>query len=304
MNLEEAHEKLTLLLYDELSFEEEEALHHRLDDSAELRAELERLRQLHLHLECHLLEPPLGLLAESRASLFRRVARGRESSSAPRWAGQFFAMLGSGLSWKPVTAFALLVLSFVAGRWTMQSALPGAVAPDGDLPTVARVREVRTNPNGTVEIQLEEVSQRIISGSLNDREVRDALLAGARNTADPGVRAGTLDLLKSQPDREDVRKVLLYALRNDADSGVRLKALEGLSAFSLDPEIRDAIRKVLVTDANPGVRMQAIGLLTVGSEGPETIGVLQQSMRKEGNDTVRRKYESALRAMNATAGTF
>jgi hypothetical protein len=306
MNLEEAREKLTLLLYDELSFEEEEALHHQLQESAELRAELERLRQLHAQFDTHLLEPPVGLLAECRASLFRRLdiaSPARQQPPKQRLAG-FLAFLGSGLAWKPVTAFALLALSFVAGSWTMQNTSSGLAEPSDTLPAVARVREVRTNPNGTVEIQLEEVNQRVISGSLSDRAVREALLAAARSTNDPGVRVGTLDLLKSQPGHEDVRQVLLYALLNDTNAGVRLKALEGLAAFSLDAEARESLRKVLLTDSNPGVRIQAIELLTKGNGGPETIGVLQQLMVSEENSYVRQKCQSALQDLNATAGTF
>jgi hypothetical protein len=306
MNLEEAREKLTLLLYDELSFEEEESLHHRLQESAELRTELERLRLLHAQVDTHLMEPPVGLLAECRASLFRRLDAGSPAIASParhRISG-FFSFLGAGLGWKPVTAFALLALSFVAGRWTMESAFSGLLEPSDNLPTMARVREVRTNPNGTVEIQLEEVSQRLITGSIADREVREALLTAARNTTDPGVRVGTLDLLKSQPGQEDVRQVLLYALLNDTNAGVRLKALEGLAAFTLDADTRESLRKVLLTDSNPGVRIQAIELLTKGSEGPETIGVLQQLMQSEENGYVRQKCKTALQDLNATAGTF
>lgn len=306
MNMDEVREKLTLLLYDELSFDEEEALHYRLQESEDLRAELERLREMHLHLEAHRLEPPLGLLAESRALLFRRLAlpAAGDGAVAPNRVGQFFAFLGSGFSWKPVAAFALIALSFVAGRWTMQSAFSGLMAPSDEVPPISRVREVRTNPNGTVEIQLEEVSQRMISGSLNDRDVRDALLVAARETSDPGVRVGTLDLLKSQTGRDDVRKVLLYALLNDTNAGVRLKALEGLTSFPIDLDTRESLRKVLLTDANPGVRIQAIELLTKGNEGPEVIGVLQQLMQREDNSYVRQKCQNALRDLNATTGTF
>jgi hypothetical protein len=178
------------------------------------------------------------------------------------------------------------------------------MAPSDEVPPISRVREVRTNPNGTVEIQLEEVSQRMISGSLNDRDVRDALLVAARETSDPGVRVGTLDLLKSQTGRDDVRKVLLYALLNDTNAGVRLKALEGLTSFPIDLDTRESLRKVLLTDANPGVRIQAIELLTKGNEGPEVIGVLQQLMQREDNSYVRQKCQNALRDLNATTGTF
>ena len=306
MTIEEAREKLPLLLYDELSFDEEEALHRRLEESAELRADLQKLRDLHTGLESYRLEPPLGLLADARASLFRRIEEEAAVTAADRihGIGSFFAFLGSGFSWKPVGAFALLVLSFVGGRWTMQSAFPGFVNSADEVPRIARVRELRTNPNGTVEIQLEEVSQRMVTGSLNDREVRNVLLAAARETTDPGVRVGTLDLLNSQSGSADVRKVLLFALMNDTNAGVRLKALEGLAAFTSDAEVRDSLRKVLLADANPGVRIQAIELLTKGSESPETIGVLQQLMQSENNSYVRQKCQNALRDLNATTETF
>jgi hypothetical protein len=134
-------------------------------------------------------------------------------------------------------------------------------------------------------------------------DIRALLLRATRESTDPGVRVGTMDLLKTQSGSEEVRGALLYALRNDPNAGVRLKALEALRPSAGQEDTRRVLAEVLLKDENPGVRTQAVDLLTQ-KEAPELVGLLQEIMSREDNQYVRMKVQRALADMNASAETF
>ncbi len=322
MTLEEARRKLPFLLYDELDFEEENELSRLLAEHGELRAELEQLRSLLHAVEQNAVEPPPGLLSQCRTRLhgtlgeLPQATQGRGWPRLPEWLRfvdrPLFARMPLG--WQAAGAVAMLLLGIVAGRWTMQTAADPApgfggfasqpadiLASDGWTP---RVRDIRTNPDGTVRIEFEEVKQRLVEGPPQDHNVRALLLATARSTADPGIRAGTLSVLSSQSSQPGVRDALLYALRHDSNPGVRLKALEGLQVYVTEPDVRETLRTALMHDESPAVRLEAVGLLTRDRGRPEVIGLLQEHMQYEENRTVRERCQSALADLNATTETF
>jgi HEAT repeat protein len=84
---------------------------------------------------------------------------------------------------------------------------------------------------------------------------------------------------------------------------VRLKAVEGLKPLATDAQVRKTLAQALLEDENPAVRMQVVDLL-VQHRDDQIVGVLQDVMQKENNSYVRLKSEKALRAMNASVGTF
>jgi HEAT repeat protein len=170
-------------------------------------------------------------------------------------------------------------------------------------PVASRVRYVEPDGAGQVQIIVEETRQRVLSGDMQDEPIRRLLLAAARESADPGVRVETMDLLKSQAQSSEVRRALLHALQHDPNGGVRLKALEGLRAAAKDAEVRRVLANVLLTDTNPGVRTQAVDLLTENRE-PSLVGVLQELMTREENNYVRLKCQKTLHEMNASVETF
>ena len=61
--------------------------------------------------------------------------------------------------------------------------------------------------------------------------------------------------------------------------------------------------QVLLADDNPAIRMQVVDVL-VERRNDDIVGVLQDLMQKEDNSYVRLKSEKALKAMNASIGTF
>lgn len=322
MTMEEARRKLPFLLYDELDFEEENELSKLLAEHAGLRAELDHLRAMFRAVDQGAVEPPPGLLSQCRTRLHSALSDQPAPSVRRGWAGmpgwlrfaEWVWLPRMRFGWRAAGALAMLLLGVAAGRWTVETGptpapgFGGFVSQPADILASSgwtpRVRDISTNPDGTVRIEFEEVKQRLVEGPPQDRNVRALLLATARSTTDPGIRVGTLSLLSSQSSLPGVRDVLLYALRNDTNPGVRLKALEGLETYSAEPEVREALRTSLLHDESPAVRLEAVGLLTRDRGRPEVIGLLQELMQYEENRTVRERCQNALADLHATTETF
>lgn len=316
MTLEQARRKLPFLLFDELDFEEENEVSRLLAEHEELREELERLRTMLRAVEECSAEPPPGLLSQCRSRLHATlredaVAVGGRAGGYSSWWRSWF---GNGLGWQAAGLMAMVLLSFLAGRWTIErdaapltEAGPRMTADARFGPEenwTPRIRAIRTNADGTVQIEIEDVKQRLVMGSPDDRDVRTALLNAAQHTLDPSLRVGTIDLLRAQCDRPDVRDVLLHVVRKDGNPGVRLKALEGLARYPDEARVREALRDVLLRDQNPTVRMEAVNLLVQDRGRPEVIGLLQELMQQEENHSVRERCQNVLIDLNATTATF
>jgi hypothetical protein len=127
--------------------------------------------------------------------------------------------------------------------------------------------------SGTVQLQVRTEQPFVLSGSVDDSEVRRVLTYVVANGErfDPGVRLDCLDALKSHIGDEEVRKALLSAARKDHNAAVRMKALEALRDSSEDDSVRDTLLDALEHDANPGVRVEAVNLL-VRSLGADLSG--------------------------------
>jgi hypothetical protein len=127
--------------------------------------------------------------------------------------------------------------------------------------------------SGTVQLQVRTEQPFVLSGSVDDTEVRRVLTYVVANGErfDPGVRLDCLDALKSHTGDEEVRRALLSAARKDHNAAVRMKALEALRDSSEDDSVRDTLLDALEHDANPGVRVEAVNLL-VRSLGADLSG--------------------------------
>ena len=90
----------------------------------------------------------------------------------------------------------LLAVGFFAAKLTPGLEWGGAFQSAG-LTSFggASVRNVATQPDGTVHIVLDETRQRTVTGNREDRQIRALLVAAAREGADPGVRADTVTIL-------------------------------------------------------------------------------------------------------------
>jgi hypothetical protein len=127
--------------------------------------------------------------------------------------------------------------------------------------------------SGTIQLQVRTEQPIILSGSVDDTDVRRVLTYVVTNGErfDPGVRLDCLDVLKTRTGEKDVRQALLAAARKDQNAAVRMKALEALRNSATDNAVRDTLLEALQHDANPGVRVEAVNLLvrSLEAEVPE-----------------------------------
>ena len=122
---------------------------------------------------------------------------------------------------------------------------------------------------GTVQVRLRAEQPLVLSGNVDDADVRRVLTYVIANGSrfDPGVRLDCLDALKARTSDVEVRKALLSAARNDQNPAVRMKALEALRDSVDEPDVRDVLLDTLQHDANSGVRVEAVNLLVRSLEG-------------------------------------
>lgn len=329
MNCEYAKKALPLLLYGELSFDEEESLQIHIDQCPVCLRELERERALHEAIDRAEYDIPAGMLVECRRDLRERLfdsAAGRNQS--PGFWARLDLAFGDWLRplagvWKPAGAVALVLLGFFAARLSNRFDSAQSSVASASEPIASHVRYIEPESSGQVQIVVDETRQRVLSGHLNEEPIRRLLLSAAKDPSDPGLRVESMDILKSQPESAEVRHALQFALLHDANAGVRLKALDGLKRYAGEPDTRKTLSAALLTDDNPGVRTQAIDLL-VQNKPPEIngantrlvkevpsprdeqqlVGTLQELMRKESNNYVRLRCQKALREMNASVETY
>ena len=300
LGCEQVRENLSLMLYGELPFADEEAVQSHLATCADCRAALVSEQGWHDELTVSTLEPPAGLLVQCRqqlrAVLPETPVRGRVANWFSNW--------NWSLTAKPALGVALVALGYFGARFPP---LTGTSADATLSAGAARVRYVEADPAGNVRIVVDETRPRIVTGRADDPEVRRWLLAATRDAGDPGLRAETVALLQGGAEVLDVRRALVAALESDPNAGVRLKAIEGLRRHATEPDTRQALMRVLNADDNPGIRTQAIDLLTEGSPralDAQMVGMLQQLMRREENVYIRQRCEKALRMANASAEIF
>jgi hypothetical protein len=252
---------------------------------------------------------PSEMVKDCRDDLMDMIRAGVAQSSAPvpqakgPSLGERVSALMSAL-WglrQPIGAVALLAVGYFSAQLTITK--PKIVAGDPAEPLVSRVRSVQPDASGRVQISLEEVRNRVVSGRMDDANIQRLLLAATRNESDPGVRVESMDILKDHAASADVRAALLNSAAHDANPGVRLSALEGLKRFAGDGDVRKTLAQILLKDDNPGVRIQAIDMLT-SQRDASVVGVLQGMVGREDNSYVRWRCEKALKEMNASVGTF
>jgi hypothetical protein len=301
----EARAQLDLLLYGELSFDEEDRVETHLESCGECRAALEREKALHAAFDGVAIDPAPSLLRECRADLAARLNL-EHLGPQPHvgWWDRFTHMLtgGPGVMLRPVGAMALVAVGFFGAKVVNTGSLVN-VSQAG----MARVRDVRPSADGRVQITVDETRQRIVSGGLDDQPIRELLMEAIRDPNDPGLRADSVDLLNTRAQSADVRDALVYTLQHDQNIGVRFKAIEGLKAFAREPEVRSALSETLLSDSNPGIRTQAIDLLIQGSGenlDRQVIGTLQQLMLREDNAGVRQRCQRVLASFNASPGIY
>ena len=309
-------EQFGMLLYGELGFDEEEQVESHLDACAACRTALEREKALHTAFDSIEIQASPSMLRECREDLRARLM---EEEALPRhrvgWWERFIdglTLRPAGRFLRPAGALTLVAVGFMGARMLPMINFGG---PGGGYramgltePGASRVRYVEPGADGRLQIVLDETRQRIVSGRLDDPQIRALMLTAAKDPSDPGLRAETVEILNTRAQSVDVRDALIYALRHDQNAGVRMKAMEGLKSLVREPEVRGALAQVLLSDANPGLRTQAIDLLTgdaAGNVDRQVIGTLQELMQRgETQGYVRERCRRVLEAKNASAESY
>ncbi len=319
-------EQLALLLYGELSFDEEERVEVHLETCAECRVALDRQRELLAAIDQVAVEPSPALLMQCREALEARLAvEPREGLAAAvtqrqdgaSWLERALDLVAPRFpsTWmRPAGAFALIAMGFLGARMAPNFG-GGMFGDEASLvgnPGAARVSYFQPTADGKIQIVLDETRQRTVVGRMDDENIRTLLLAATRDP-DPGLREQTVSLLTGRAKAADVRNALVYAVRNDQNAGVRLSAIEGLRPFVGEPEVRGALTQVLENDTNAGMRTKAIDMLIEGMSGSggsagmdrQMIQVFQELMSREDNNTyVRQKCQRALELVKASAEIY
>ena len=282
MNCDKVRDNVILAAYGELPDEEaiglEQHVMHCPDCQAEIAATEELNRVMAFALTADVTP---NMLAYSRMRLDEELDAMPPHGFATRLRGNFFAWMGH-LQSAPALATLLVGIGFLAGNFTFR--YQAAHAPKLPVPII--ISEATgsgiSNINGITQTSSPDVVRvsynRIVAesaeGSLDDPQIRQLLMLGAKAGATNGVRVDSVALLADEcrvghacrpddaSDGKGVMQTLLVSLRYDKSPGVRLKALDGLQPYvSKDQRVRDAIAETLLHDANSSVRMRAIGLL-------------------------------------------
>jgi anti-sigma factor RsiW len=116
---------------------------------------------------------------------------------------------------------------------------------------------------GTVQLQLSAEQSLVLSGNIDDSDIRRVLtyVVGNGERFDAGVRIDCLDALKAGVRDHQIRRALMTAARKDQNPAVRMKALESLRDAAADDAVRQVLLESLDQDVNPGVRVEAVNLL-------------------------------------------
>lgn len=314
MNCQQVQLNLSLYLYGELEFAQEEALERHLDECALCELALAREKAWHTSLTAEKKDVPFELLASARQTLRNTVHLPRSSFGVRSFVAHWMDRFGfspSGWSFRLAAASFLVFIGFSLGQFVNKASdfAGGGISEMGLLnPATSHIRDIEPGDDGRVRIIFDQVRQGQVVGQADNSEVRRLLLAATRDAADPGVQVDSVNILKDQ-DGDDVRDALLDVAQHDSNAGVRLKALEALQRFSGDAATRQGVMAVLAHDSNPGVRSQAINLLAPVTGrvefSPELADTLQQVMRsQEDDDYLNMRCMQILQEMGAPVNVY
>lgn len=288
MTCHEVQTRLSLYLYGELEFAEEEALEQHVSGCAFCERALEYEKTWHSALNAERKDVPLELLAECREELHRTVESvGAVTQSRGAWRRWAQSLGFSSPQWSLRLAAAsfLVFVGFGTARFIDRNGLPGGVAIAADAmgvadPATTRIRDIEPGENNRVRIVFDQ--QRAITGPADNDEIRAWLVAATKDENDPGIRVDSVQMLNCQTGR-DVRDALLNSAQHDANAAVRLEAVEGLRRFRDDAATQEGLVYVLQHDENAGVRSKAIDVLAPArgsvTISPEVADALETVMR-------------------------
>jgi hypothetical protein len=313
MTCAEVQTKLSLYLYGELAFAEEEQVEEHIANCAACERALAREKAWHTAVNAERTDVPLEFLELCRRDLKSAVTSVKANGGRPRRLTWFDWLDFSAPRWSMRLAMGsfLVFLGFSAAHFVDRNGFPGGSGIAADemgmvTPSRARIREVEPADNHRVRIVFDQ--ERSITGPADSEQMRAWLLAAANDEQDPGIRVDSVEMLNEQAGRE-VRDALLQSARNDPNAAVRLKAVEGLARYRDEAATRDGLVFVLEHDENAGVRSKAIDALAPVAANirvsPDLAGALQDVMRSaQQDDYVRVRCAELLRQMGDSLDVY
>ena len=278
MKCEQARQNIVLVTYGELPDEETVALERHLEECEGCRGELTQLLAMHDALaERPVLEPSPNLLAQARMRLDEELDLIPPHGLLTRLRSNFYAWLGH-LQSAPALATLLLGVGFLGGNFLNRyevARAPKTPAPvivgETENGKIADITGITQQPNSeVVQVSYDRVTPETVVGSLDDPQIRQLLMMGAKAAASNGVRTDSVSLLANEckaghecvSGSGSIRNALMASLRNDKNPAVRLAALDGLEPYvAADERVRDAVLQALMHDGSADVRTQAINML-------------------------------------------
>jgi hypothetical protein len=316
MNCELAQEDIVLSVYGELPDDRAHRLEQHLELCESCRQEMEAVAALQKAMSAKpTVEPSPSLLARTRLRLDEALDTMPQGGFFRRVSQRFRRGLGA-VQGAPVMAMALLLAGAAAGGWggyragahatrAIQTAPNNAasvpVVADIGATQIAGVSSITLEPGSeNVEVRFDRLTPETAFGTLDDPQIRQLLLLGTRERANPVVHDDSVNLLarECQAGHEctggPIRNALMVALRYDKDARVRRKALEGLEAYiPIDTRVRDAVLEAVLHDSDADVRTEAIGLLEPVDADSAVRKVLETVADRDDNQhirTVSRQY--------------
>ena len=304
MNCHDVRLQLSLYLYGELDFASEEALENHLSDCALCQQSLAREKTWHTAATSEYRDVPLDLLARCRQDLRNGIASQSMTGKKKSWSWPALLRISpTPWSYRLAVGSLLVFFGFAGARFLDHYQLIGSagVVQAGLVPST-HIRDIQPGEDGRVRIVLDQINQREVIGNPQDQDVKQWLLIATQDTADPGIRVDSVEML-GQQGGVDVRDALLDRIQHDPNAAVRLKALESVRRFGADPATRDVLRSALEHDVDPAVRSEAIDILAPVNErpqlSPELAATLQNLARSENDDYVRERCLQLLHAIRA-----
>jgi len=318
----EFERRLSLYVWQELEPADRAAVEQHIGDCVACAATLARERLLLEQLSSLDFEQPSDLLvAQCRRSLSRSLDRAEASA---RWWKQVKAALrpAAWLAARPAwTVAALVLIGFFAGHFASRTVTLPAVVPEpapAEAVTPVSLENssivgIQRLPGGDVAVRMRTDQPVVMQGTLNDGDIRGALLAALRTSgaSDPDARLESVELLRASRTDSTVRRALCQAMLHDTNPSVRLKAIAALRGLEQEPEVRHALLRALEHDANPGVRVEAISALRTYLDAAPAgelesdgafVRVLRDRQRKDPNEFVRLQSDAAIRQISARDG--
>ncbi len=306
MKCAEVVEQFSLYSYGEVSPEVEERIEAHLATCAECAAGFARHRSFMEALDEREDFNEAALLTSCRIDFRQQLAaETAHKSQALAWGGWLESLRNLArfhIPFQiPVGALALIAVGFFAARYTPEKF--GGIRAGLTEPMFSSVKSIQPGNSGKVQIAVDEVQRRVVTGELDDPRIQQLLIDAVHEESNPGLRVESIGVMKNSADSGEIRQALIDALSHDPNAGVRLKALEGLKQYAGDASVRKAVANVLLKDDNAGIRGQAIDLLTAHHDD-SIAGVLQDVMQKEDDDYIRIRCRDLLEAMRASVGTY